>query len=159
MLPHCCQRTLRWNAEFLLQNKERDEYDVGSEKHDRRRIQYSGYPSAPQAAMYVKVEETGSVLLSSKVAEKLAKMPVQIRFNKDCTAIQICIAGSGDSVTFPKSGRKTVPNAAKILRENRIQFPAIFNGEICGENAKWRGELQVNPTGKPSQTIRSTRKK
>ena len=24
--------------------KERDEYDVGSEKHDRRRIQYSGYP-------------------------------------------------------------------------------------------------------------------
>lgn len=90
-------------------------------------------PSAPQAAMYVKVEETGSVLLSSKVAEKLTKMPVQIRFNKDCTAIQICVAGSGDSVTFPKSGRKTVPNAAKILRENRIQFPAIFNGEICGE--------------------------
>ena len=104
-------------------------------------------PSAPQAAMYV------------KVAEKLTKMPVQIRFNKDCTAIQICVAGSGDSVTFPKSGRKTVPNAAKILRENRIQFPAIFNGEICGENVKWRGALQVNPTGKPSQTIRSTRKK
>lgn len=116
-------------------------------------------PSAPQAAMYVKIEETGSVLLSSKVAEKMAKMPVQIRFNKDCTAIQICAAGSGDSVTFPKSGRKTVPNAAKIHRENRIQFPAIFNGEICGENVKWRGALQVNPTGKPSQTIRSTRKK
>ena len=79
-------------------------------------------PSAPQAAMNVKVEETGSVLLSSKVAEKLAKMPVQIRFNKDCTAIQISAAGSADSVTFPKNGRKTVPNAAKILRENRIQY-------------------------------------
>lgn len=77
-------------------------------------------PSAPQAAMYVKVEETGSVLLSSKVAKKLAKMPVQIRFNRDCTAIQISEAGSADSVTFPKNGRKTVPNAAKILRENRI---------------------------------------
>lgn len=109
--------------------------------------------------MYVKVEETGSVLLSSIVAEKLAKMPVQIRFNRDCTAIQICAAGSADSVTFPKSGRKAVPNAAKILRENRIQFPAIFNGEICGENTKWRGERQVNPTGKPSQTIRGTKKK
>ena len=24
--------------------KERDEYDVGSEKHDRRRIQYSSHP-------------------------------------------------------------------------------------------------------------------
>ena len=93
-------------------------------------------PSVPQAAMYVKVEETGHVQLSSKVAEKLAKMPVQIRFNRDCTAIQICAVGSADSVTFPKSGRKAVPNAAKILREN-----------------------QVNPTGKPSQTIRGTRKK
>lgn len=30
-------------------------------------------PSAPQAAMYVKIEETGSVLLSSKVAEKNGK--------------------------------------------------------------------------------------
>ena len=49
-------------------------------------------------------------------------MPVQIRFNKDCTAIQISAAGSADSVTFPKNGRKTVPNAAKILRENRIQY-------------------------------------
>ena len=116
-------------------------------------------PSTPQAAMYVKVEETGCVQLSSKVAEKLAKLPVQIRFNKDCTAIQIAAIGGADSVTFPKSGRKNVPNAAKILRENRIQFPAIFNGEICGENAKWRGERQINPTGKPSQTIRGTRKK
>lgn len=46
-------------------------------------------PSAPQAAMYVRVEEPGSVLLSSKVAEILAKVPVQLRFNRDCTAIQI----------------------------------------------------------------------
>ena len=119
----------------------------------------SGIFQWPRKESEAKVEETGSVLLSSKVAEKLAKMPVQIRFNRDCTAIQICAAGSADSVTFPKSGRKAVPNAAKILRENRIQFPAIFNGEICGENTKWRGERQVNPTGKPSQTIRSTRKK
>lgn len=106
-------------------------------------------PSAPQAAMYVKVEETGSVLLSSKVAEKLAKMPVQIRFNRDCTAIQISAAGNADSVTFPKNGRKTVPNAARILRENKIQFPAIFSGDICGENAKWRGERQVTLLASP----------
>lgn len=32
-------------------------------------------PSAPQAAMYVKIEETGSVLLSSKVAEKWQRCP------------------------------------------------------------------------------------
>jgi len=116
-------------------------------------------PSSRQAAMYVKIEETGSMLLSSKLAGKLAKMPVQIRFNKDCTAIQISTAAGADSVTFPKNGRKTVRNAAKILKENRIPFPAVFNGEICGEPMKRRGERQVNPTGKPSKTTRGTRKR
>lgn len=64
-------------------------------------------PSAPQAAMHVKVGETGNVALSSKVTEKLVKIPVQIRFNKNCTAIQIAAAGSEGSVTFPKIRRKT----------------------------------------------------
>ena len=116
-------------------------------------------PSAPQAAMYVKVEETGNVTLSSKVAEKLRKIPVQIRFNKDCTAIQIAAAESESSVTFPKSGRKTIPNAVKILKENRISFPVIFSGELCGDAAKWRGERRINPTDAPLQTTRGTKKK
>lgn len=90
-------------------------------------------PSAPQAAMYVKVEETGSVLLSSKVAEKLTKMPVQIRFNKDCTAIQICVAGSGDSVTFPKSGRKTVPNAAKSSERTEFNFQQFLTARFVAK--------------------------
>lgn len=117
-------------------------------------------PSASRrTVMYVKVEENGSILLSSKVAEKLAKVPVQLRFNKDCTAIQISAAGCESSMTFPKSGRKTVPNAAKILKENKIPFPVVFYGDICGETAKWRGERQVNPTEKPSQITRGTKKK
>lgn len=83
-------------------------------------------PSAPQAAMYVKVEETGSVLLSSKVAEKLAKMPVQIRFNKDCTAIQICVAGSGDSVTFPKERQKNSSQCRKNSQRERNSISSNF---------------------------------
>ena len=116
-------------------------------------------PSAPRTVMYVRIEEDGSVLLSSKAAEKLVKIPVQIRFNKNCTAIQIAAAESENSVTFPKSGRKTVPKAAKILKENGIPFPAVFHGDICGEAAKWRGERQLNPTGKPSQISRGIKKK
>ncbi|MGO5061560.1 hypothetical protein ACTQ3Z_07230 [Lawsonibacter sp. LCP25S3_F5] len=116
-------------------------------------------PPTPQAIMYVKIEENGNVLLSSKVAEKLAKTPVQIRFNRDCTAIQIAVAGSTNSVTFPKSGRKTMPNAVKILKENKIPLPAIFNGELCEETTKWRGERQTNPTGRLSPTTRNTKKK
>lgn len=49
----------------------------------------------------MEIEETGSVALSSKVAEKLRKIPIQIRFNKECTAIQIAAAESESSVTFP----------------------------------------------------------
>lgn len=115
-------------------------------------------PSAPQAAMYVRVEETGSVLLSSKVAEILANVPVQLRFNRDCTAIQISTGESDSSVIFPKSGRKTIPNAAKILRDHNISFPVVFRGDICGETGKWRGERQPNPSGRPSQITRNTKK-
>ena len=96
-------------------------------------------PSVPQAAMYVRVEESGKILLSSKVAEKVAKTPVHIRFNKDYTAVQISKADMQEkSILFPKNGRKTVPDA---------------------EFDKWRGERQQNPTAKPSPTTRGTRKK
>jgi len=115
-------------------------------------------PSAPQTVMYVRVEEAGSVLLSSKMAEILAKAPVQLRFNKDCTAIQISTGECENSVTFPKSGRKTVPNAAKILRDHRISFPVFFRGDIYGEAGKWRGAHQPLPTGRPSQITRGTKK-
>lgn len=116
-------------------------------------------PPVQQAAMYVKVEENGSVVLGSKVAEKLAKIPVQVRFNKDCTAIQIAAAEGESSVVFPKSGRKTIPNAVSILKENGVPFPVVFNGEICGEALKWRGARQVNPTERLLQTTRGTKKK
>ncbi len=117
-------------------------------------------PSVPQAAMYVRVEESGKILLSSKVAEKVAKTPVHIRFNKDYTAVQISKADMQEkSILFPKNGRKTVPDAAEILKRNHIPLPAVFQGYFCAEFDKWRGERQQNPTAKPSPTTRGTRKK
>lgn len=85
-------------------------------------------PSVPKTVMYVKVEENGNALLCSKAAERLAKIPDQLRFNKDCTAIQLFAAGSENSVIFPKSGRKTMPNAAKLLAERKAPFPVVFVG-------------------------------
>ena len=116
-------------------------------------------PSVPKTVMYVKVEENGNALLCSKAAERLAKIPDQLRFNKDCTAIQLFAAGSESNVIFPKSGRKTMPNAAKLLAERKAPFPVVFRGEFFEETNKWRGERQSNPTMWPSQTTRSTRKK
>ena len=117
-------------------------------------------PSVPQAAMYVTVEESGKVYLSSKVAEKVAKTPVHIRFNRDYTAIQISKADAQEkSILFPKNGRKSIPDAAGILKRNHIPLPAVFQGYFCTEFEKWRGERQPNPTAKPSPTIRNTKKK
>lgn len=117
-------------------------------------------PTAPQAVMYIKISEDGAVLLSSKVAEKYAKVPVQIRFNRDCSAIQISQTSEEmNSVTFPKNGRKKLPNAAQILKQNKLSFPVTFQGYICGEAEKWRGERQQNPIIKPLQTTHGTKKK
>lgn len=116
-------------------------------------------PSVPQTAMYVTVEESGKVYLSSKVAEKIAKTPVHIRFNGDYTAIQISKADTQEkSILFPKNGRKTIPDAAEILKGNHIPLPAIFRGYFCTEFEKWRGERQPNPITKPSPTTRGTKK-
>ena len=116
-------------------------------------------PSVPRASMYVKIEENGGMLLSSKLAAQLSKIPLQIRFNNDCTAIQLVVAESECSVMFPKNGRKMMPNAAKILRERKISFPVVYRGEICEERIKWRGERQENPTKKQSTITRSIKKK
>lgn len=117
-------------------------------------------PSAPQATMRVTVEESGKVLLSSKVAEKFSKIPVRIQFNRDYTAIQISQAIDGeDSIVFPKNGRKGGLNASELLRKSNIPLPAVFRGCFCNEPNKWRGERQQNPISRPSPTIRTTSKK
>lgn len=45
-------------------------------------------PSVPQTTMHVTVEGSGKILLSSRVAAKLSKIPVRICFNQDYTAMQ-----------------------------------------------------------------------
>ena len=119
-------------------------------------------PSVPQTAMHVTVEESGKISLSSKVAEKLSQIPVQIYFKRDYSAIQISPAISQteeSSIIFPKNGRKGGLNAAEKLEESNIPLPAVFCGYFCDESNKWRGERQLNPTSKPSPTSRSTKKK
>ena len=119
-------------------------------------------PSISQVTMHVTVEESGKIILSSKVAEKLSKIPVRVQFNQDCTAIQISqttVEAGENSIIFPKNGRKAGLNAAKILKERHIPLPAVFSGHFCKESNKWRGERQVNPISKRSTISRNTKKK
>ena len=86
-------------------------------------------PTIPQTTMRVTVEESGEILLSSKVAAKLSQTPIRICFNQDYTAMQISASigkpGEG-SIIFPKNGRKGGLNAAEKLRKSNIPLPAVF---------------------------------
>lgn len=118
-------------------------------------------PSVPQAATHITIDESGKVLLSSKVADQFARKPVQLKFNKDFTAIQLVQLSAEtepNSIVFPKNGRKTLEVATALLKQNHIPFPAVYQG-YCLDPGKWRGERQQNPTAKSSASTRNTKKK
>lgn len=119
-------------------------------------------PPVTRVAMQVTIDESGNVSLSGKLAEQFSKKPVQIRFTKEGTAIQIsCSKNEADTydIVFPKSGRKMIPSAKEILKQNRIAFPVVFSSHDMPENEKWRGARQENPMPKPSAGSRNTKKK
>lgn len=119
-------------------------------------------PPVTRVAMQITIDESGNVSLSGKLAEQFSKKPVQIRFTKEGTAIQIsCSKDKADTydIVFPKSGRKMIPSAKEILKQNRIAFLVVFSSYDMPESGKWRGARQENPTPKPSACSRNTKKK
>lgn len=119
-------------------------------------------PPVPRVAMRVTVDENGKVLLSGKLAEQFSKKPVDIRFNKALTAIQIsCLPGGigTGAIVFPKNGRKTIHSAATLLKQASISLPVVFSSYDTPENGKWRGARQETPMQKPSASFRNTKRK
>ena len=118
--------------------------------------------SAPQSMLQVTFDENGYVQFNSKLAEKFARKMVQLGFNPSFTALQVvCTEEPIDEskYIFPKNGRKKIPEAADYFKKARIPFPVVFRGILLENGEKWRGERQQNPTEKPLQTSRSTKKK
>ena len=85
-------------------------------------------PSVPQAAMYVRVEESGKILLSSKVAEKVAKTPVHIRFNKDYTAVQISKADMQKKYPVPEERKENCSGRSRDTQEEPHSTPGSISG-------------------------------
>ena len=90
--------------------------------------------------------------LRSKVAEKVAKTPVHIRLNMDYTAVQISKAAMQEkSILFLKNGRKTVPDAAEILKRNHIPLPKeeieqqSVSGQMLRRKQSTAGRMDVFP--------------
>ncbi len=114
----------------------------------------------PRVTLQVTLDESGTVTLSGKLAEQFSGKPVEIRFNKARTAMQIsCLPESSDGkpIVFPKNGRKSIPNAAEQLRAAAVALPTVFSSCDLPENGKWRGARQENPTRKSSASSRSTK--
>lgn len=119
-------------------------------------------PPVPRATMQVTLHETGKVALSRKLAEQFSGKPVDIRFNKARTAIQLSSLPepSGDHlIVFPKNGRRSIPSAAEQLRAAAVALPVVFRSYDLPENGKWRGARQENPTQKSSASSRSAKKR
>lgn len=116
-------------------------------------------PTVTQPVTFAKVSADGYISLSCKIAEKFGKKPVQIRLNRDCTAIQIAQAEGENCVIFPKNGRKRMPEVVRILGEHKVPLPAVYAGGFCDYQLKWRGVGQENPTGRQSPITRATKKK
>ena len=110
-------------------------------------------PSVSQAAMYVRVEKSGKILLSSKVAEKVAKTPVHIRFNKDYTAVQISKADMQEKVscsrrtegklfrTQQRYSRGTTFHSRQYFRA--ISARNLTNGEANGSKTLLQSPRQL----------------
>ena len=72
-------------------------------------------PTVPQTTMRVTVEESGKILLSSKVAAKLSQTPIRICFNQDYTAMQISasIGKPGRQHHIPEKWKKRRPECGR----------------------------------------------
>lgn len=119
-------------------------------------------PPVTRASSQIVIDASGTVSLSSKLAEKFSKKPVHLRFNENRTAIQISYAGTEAdplSIVFPKSGRKLLPSAQALLKQKRIALPAIFRSYEPLDSDKWRGAHMQNPTPSSSPTSHSKKKK
>lgn len=119
-------------------------------------------PSPSRAAAQIVIDESGMVFLSHKLALKFSKRPVQLRLDKTRTAIQISYAESDTdplSIIFPKSGRKSLPNASELLRKERIALPAVFCSYEPLDGEIWRGAYAENPTTSSPSASQTKKKK
>lgn len=116
--------------------------------------------SPSQPILQVTVYESGHVQLNGRLAEHFAKKPVQLSMNADFTALQIVQTEQADvnGFVFPKSGRKKIPQMVDCLKRARAPFPVVFRGIMLDHSTKWRGERQVNPTGRLSKTSPATKR-
>lgn len=70
----------------------------------------------------------------------------EIRFTKDAESLAHFPAeDSSETIRFPKSGSRKLPDATRYLTQNKIAFPAQYDVWFNEAESFWQGDLIENP--------------
>ena len=97
-------------------------------------------------AYYVSIYADGRFNLNSRLAEKLSRKPLQVRFNREGTRLCLLESAEEKTMLFPKNGSKKLPDAVEHLKKQKVPFPARYKVEYSEKYRSWQGVLEENPT-------------
>ncbi len=96
--------------------------------------------------MYVSIWSDGRFRLNGKLAAALHGKPVQILFTEDAKHLCMMESASAETIKFPKNGSRKLDSVIRLLKSNKIPFPAKYIVHYNNEEKHWQGEITANPT-------------
>ena len=103
-------------------------------------------PENRMKAYYVSIYADGRFTLNGRLADKLSRKPLQIRFNKDATRLCLLESAEEKTMQFPKNGSKKLPDVVNYLKKQKILIPVRYKVGYSEEYRSWQGVLEENPT-------------
>lgn len=109
-------------------------------------------PVARSALQCINIYENGDFTLNGKLAQVIHGQPFLLVFTGDARAFALIpTEKSTDTIQFPKSGRKRIPDVTELLNKKKIPFPAQYEVWFNQEERFWQGDLSENPMREHSQ--------
>ena len=116
-------------------------------------------PEMRMKAYYVSIYADGRFNLNGRLADKLSRKPLQIRFNRDGTRLCLLETAEERTMQFPKNGSKKLPDAVAYLKKQKILIPARYTMGYSEEYRSWQGVLEENPTFSQASGHSNTKRK
>ena len=107
----------------------------------------------------VRIYEDGKFNMNGKLASVLGGQSFEIRFTKDAESLALFPAENRpETVRFPKSGSRKLPDATRFLTQNKFAFPAQYDVWFNEAESFWQGDLIANPARGRSKQRPNTKK-
>ena len=112
-------------------------------------------PIARSALQCINIYENGDFTLNGKLAQTIHGQAFLLAFTSDARALALIPAEkSTETIQFPKSGRKRIPDVSELLKRKKIVLPAQYEVWFNREENFWQGDLAENPTKEHSKAQR-----